>query len=567
MCGALGGFSSVGFNVKKVKKSVEKIIHRGPDNQSLEFFSGERIFLGHTRLSIIDLHIHSNQPFTSNCGRYSLVFNGEIFNFQELKKSCDWYMFKTNSDTEVLLAYYIKYKEKSLNYFEGMFGFCIYDSLEDNFFIARDRFGIKQIYYFNDRKQFVFSSEIKPLLVFKQKKQENLSVLRTFIEKATYDFGEETFFKDIFRLEAGCYLIVDKKTLKVKKTRWYELEKNLTPINMSYEESQEEVKTLFQKSIKKHLISDVDIGLNISGGLDSSILTYFVSKEKPNLATFNQDYKGFSEREWIDENLKTFSFNHHYLQLNADDIAKKIIPTVKMQEEPFGGIAVIGYNSIYEKANQLGIKVILDGNGVDETFLGYSKYLNNVNSSFVDGTGTSTNKLLSDDLLQYSLKECQVNNFINDKKKSLAINDLINTKIPRALRFNDRMSMNYGIELRVPFLDHKIVEFGLSLPTEYLIRKNRTKAIVRDMASQFLSHQVSFAKKRSVQTPQNLWLANGLRYIVEDIINSQSFKERGWYNIDLVKKTYSDYLLSEKSNSFFIWQWINLELWAREFLD
>lgn len=566
MCGIVGGFSFDKFAKEKTKLALKKIEHRGPDNKDSILLDNGTTFLGHTRLSIIDLDEKSNQPFYSNCQRYVLIFNGEIFNYQDLKKKCDWYTFQTNSDTEVLLAYYIKYREKALELFDGMFGFAVYDKEEKSFFIARDRFGIKQLYFFNDGKQFIFSSEIKPLLVFKDEKRENRRVLKTFIETATYDFGNETFFDGILRLEAGHYLTIKKDELTQKKAKWYFFEDRLKTLKISQEEAQEELEKLFRESIKKHLISDVDIGLNISGGLDSSILAYFVSQEKPDLHTFNQDYDGFSEREWIDENLKTFSFNHHYINLNAQDILDRLTNTVKVQEEPFGGVAVIGYSYLYEKIKDLGIKVILDGNGVDEGFLGYEKYLRNINSAFVDGS-SSVNKLNKDFFLATkSITSPSVNFFQGEERvKNLAIKDLLYTKIPRALRFNDRMSMSQGIELRVPFLDHKIIEFGLSLPNTYLINQD-TKKVVRDMASKFLKQKVSNSPKRSIQTPQNLWLANEFKDLVENIITSSSFKERGWFDSNQVKREYNNYLNSYKTNSFFIWQWINLELWAREFL-
>lgn len=566
MCGIVGGFSFDKFAKEKTELALKKIEHRGPDNKDSILLDNGTTFLGHTRLSIIDLDEKSNQPFYSNCQRYVLIFNGEIFNYRDLKKKCDWYTFQTNSDTEVLLAYYIKYREKALELFDGMFGFAVYDKEEKSFFIARDRFGIKQLYFFNDGKQFIFSSEIKPLLVFKDEKRENRRVLKTFIETATYDFGNETFFDGILRLEAGHYLTIKKDELTQKKAKWYFFEDRLKTLKISQEEAQEELEKLFRESIKKHLISDVDIGLNISGGLDSSILAYFVSQEKPDLHTFNQDYDGFSEREWIDENLKTFSFNHHYINLNAQDILDRLTNTVKVQEEPFGGVAVIGYSYLYEKIKDLGIKVILDGNGVDEGFLGYEKYLRNINSAFVDGS-SSVNKLNKDFFLATkSITSPSVNFFQGEERvKNLAIKDLLYTKIPRALRFNDRMSMSQGIELRVPFLDHKIIEFGLSLPNTYLINQD-TKKVVRDMASKFLKQKVSHSPKRSIQTPQNLWLANEFKDLVENIITSSSFKERGWFDSNQVKREYNNYLNSYKTNSFFIWQWINLELWAREFL-
>ena len=575
MCGILGGISQDYFDKNICKLALDKIYHRGPDFQKINFYNQNRLFLAHSRLKIIDLSDSANQPMLSNCLNYEIIFNGEIFNFGELKVKCKEYDFKTNSDTEILLALFIKYGKGMLNMLNGMFAFAIFDKINNEIFIARDRFGIKQLYYTIDKNKFIFASEIPPILKFLKDVKEDKRTIKTYLTTALYDFGEHTFFEDIKRLEAGCYLEFNLNSFNYEINRWYFIEKNINLIENSLEKNSifNKLEELLLDLIDKHLISDVNIGLNISGGLDSSILLSLVKKYKLNLHTFTQEYKGFSEKIWVEKAVQRVGFKQHFVDLNFDDIFDKLNEVVKVQAEPFGGIAVVGYYYLYKLAQEYNVTVLLDGNGIDEIFLGYEKYRliqqNSILSEGVsiDGTKSAKLEVISSDLNNIEAYKIPKVNFFNDSVENVAMGDLLYTKVPRALRFNDRMSMMLSKELRVPFLDYRLVEFAYSLPINLLIDNDNTKAILRKFATKYIPKDVAYAKKRSIQTPQNEWIASKFEPLIEEILNSQSFKNRGWININKAKELFYDYKKSNKANSFFIWQWINLELWAREYLD
>ncbi len=568
MCGILGGASKEAFDINNCNLALNKIYHRGPDFQKINFYNQKKMFLAHTRLKIIDLSDSANQPMVSNCSNYEIIFNGEIFNFKELKTKCIEYEFKTNSDTEILLALFIKYGKNMLSMLNGMFAFAIFDKINNIVFIARDRFGIKQLYYTFNKNKFIFASEIPPILIFLKNIKEDKKTIKTYLTTGNYDFGEYTFFEDVKRLESGCYLNFNLDSFNYKIDRWYFIENNIIENSLSKKEIFNKLDELFLDLIDKHLISDVNVGLNISGGLDSSLLLSLVKKYKLNLHTFTQEYNGFSEKAWIEKAVERVGFSQHFIDLTFEDIFSKLYDVVKIQAEPFGGIAVIGYYYLYELANKYGVTVLLDGNGIDEIFLGYEKYKNNsltFDGISIDGTQNSKIEGISrelDNILTYQIPKID---YFNENVKNSAMTDLLYTKVPRALRFNDRMSMMHSKELRVPFLDYRLVEFAYSLPTNLLIDAENTKLILREFSSKYIPKEVAFAKKRSIQTPQNEWIATKFEPLIIEILNSQSFKDRGWIDVDIAKKLFNNYKKGDKINSFFIWQWINLELWAREY--
>ena len=253
MCGVLGGITTKQFEPMICQNALEKLHHRGPDYQKIKFYKKNDLFFAHSRLKIIDLSNNANQPMVSSCNNYEITFNGEIYNFQELKLKCKNYDFRTKSDTEVLLALFKIYGKDMLDMLEGMFVFAIYDKINNSIFIARDRFGIKQLYYFIEDNTFVFSSEIPPLLSFKQDIKEDLRTIKTYLSTSFYDFSQHTFFKDINRLEPGCYLEFKIATFTYTIKKWYALEKNIILNRKSKEQLFQEMEELLFNLIKKVL--------------------------------------------------------------------------------------------------------------------------------------------------------------------------------------------------------------------------------------------------------------------------------------------------------------------------
>lgn len=605
MCGIVGAFSKRQLDPGKCGKALDLLFHRGPDDQTAKYYEQNRLFFGHTRLKVIDLSNDANQPFVSDCGNYEIIFNGEIFNFKELRKSIEGeFSFRTSGDTEVLLNLYRKHGPDCLKLLNGMFAFAIYDKRERRLFLARDRFGIKPLFYALNEGVFCFASEIKPLLCLTGKSEPDNRMIGTYLATSHCDFSDRTFFADVRQLGAGHCMAFDFEGEAPRISQWYQL--GAAPLDGSISPAgiEELVEETISRSIKRHLVADVAVGLNVSGGVDSSTLIHFASQHLGECHTFTQDFKGYSERPWVEEVTRGLSLHTHFADLGPRKIQDQLQNTVLHQEQPFGGVAVIGYSYLYSLAKKLGITVLLDGNGIDEIFLGYKKYhlehltdqkaedgfsnllreycafwqedeqmaLRRVealakNSSMIDGTAHQGLAAVSGDLRKLEHYEIpQIDTFECGVKNSAA-RDLLRTKIPRGLRFNDRMSMMHSRELRVPFLDYELVELAYSLPTSELLNASGTKAVMRKVLSKSVDRSIAFALKRSIQTPQNDWLADDYRDLVLDVLESDSFRGRGWIDVDKAKDQYQAYLQGDQSTSFFIWQWINLEYWARTFFD
>jgi asparagine synthase (glutamine-hydrolysing) len=608
MCGILGAISlSRQLEYDLFSNSLQLIHYRGPDISCVKAFANDRCMLGHTRLKIIDLNDRSNQPMVSICGRYHIVFNGEIFNFRDLRALLPDHNWKTDGDTEVLLALYSRMGEKMLDLLNGMFAFAIFDELEGDIFAARDRFGIKPFYYADSSGKWIFSSEIPPLLKLIGSAKPDLATIKTYLFDGSYEIGTSTFFDGVSRLEAGCSIRVkigNPSSQCIK--RWYDVGSRFS-VRADYNTAdlQEELDHLLEKVIKRHLISDVPVGINVSGGVDSSLLIHYVSKFHPNIHGFTQDYAfPYSEREWVERATRDTSVNCNFIVQDAADCLMRFESVMRHQGEPFGGIPVIGFAPLYECANSLGVKVLLDGNGVDEIFLGYKKYhladlaqklgtpayepalaeyisfweeprsfiesnleQNRYVGASIDGTIPVHIDAIGSSLQTVEVRMPLLPTSTGSLARDLAMRDLLATKMPRALRFNDRSSMMYGKELRVPFLDHELVEWGLSLPSHILMNHRGTKAPLRELLHRKVSPLLAKAPKRSVQSPQREWMGKEWRPFIESVLDSDSFRQRGWVCPARAKERYKKYLAGDNKNSFFIWQWISLEIWARQFLD
>ncbi len=595
MCGILAVWNPCGDSEHILNKAVLDLKHRGPDVQKTIYLENKKIFLAHTRLKIIDISDNANQPFFSPCGRWVLIYNGEIYNFKEIKIEIgDRWLWKTKSDTEVLLAAWTVWGKGCLNKLIGMFAFIILDNKSSKFILVRDRFGIKPLYKYLTKSFMAFSSEIPPLLRFQKQVSANNNTIRSYLEYGSYDYSEKTFFNGIDSVLPGTITEISLYSNHQKSEKWYDISNNLKPNHMSEEEIILQTEKLISQSILSNLVSDVNIGLNVSGGVDSSMLVRKTIKHLGHADLFTQNYPEYSELPWVQEISEGGTLNVEHLTFQK--INNFLHDTIKSQAEPFGGVFVCGYNSIYKAASLKNIRVLLDGNGVDEIFLGYEKYhqlyvhLSKENKHFkkikkdfldfwgyepkpfrklssIDGSNGIQPTAIHDNLLKTNPHSLPIIDYIDNPIKKLAVEDLLYYKIPRGLRFNDRVSMFHSCELRVPFLDHRLVEFALSIPNNLLLNELGSKVIFRKVLSKFTSNKIAFAKKRSIQSPQREWLSGEWKEMVQNILGSKSFADREWINPKIAKSMYLDYLEGKMNNSFFIWQWINLELWARIFID
>jgi asparagine synthase (glutamine-hydrolysing) len=567
MCGIAGIIGN--YKQEQLLSMLDIQKHRGPDYTGV-YYDSNYAALGHNRLAIIDLSPKSNQPFFDNSERYAIVFNGEIYNYIELKTELQsQYDFKTESDTEVLLATYIIFGSECLEKLNGMFAFAIWDKLDKNLFAARDRFGVKPLNYCIKDNSFYFSSEIKALHVAGIPKIPNEKVWASYFALGSYGMPHETFWEDISQLAGGHYLEYQNGKLTIEK--WYCFEKEVAkqPKNLSYEQAKEKYISLLKESIKLRFRADVPVGFNVSGGLDSSVLLALVqasqtptnegltenSQSKINAYSFYTNNPDYDELPWVEQMLKHTENPLTKVLLQANEVPELSKKIAFQQDEPFGGIPTLAYAKIFEQARKDKVLVLLDGQGMDEQWAGYDYYTQN-NDATIQGVSDSPYKLnmLSKDFLNKAEKPLYPKPF-EDEILNKQFRDLFYTKIPRALRFNDRVSMAFSTELREPFLDHRLVELAFSLPLDYKIRNGITKFMLREIASEYLSNDLVFAPKRPLQTPQREWLADDLKDWVQEKCNSiENSEYANWFNETEIKKEITHYFEGNIQSSFHIWQ-------------
>ncbi|MEN2489826.1 asparagine synthase (glutamine-hydrolyzing) [Flavobacterium sp. B11] len=537
--------------------------HRGPDTTK-KYNDDCFATLGHNRLAIIDLSSQSNQPFIDNSGRYVLVFNGEIYNYIEIRETLkNQYKFKTESDTEVLLAAFIIYGESCLEKFNGMFAFAIWDNQEKKLFAARDRFGVKPFYYSVLNNSLFFSSEIKALHAAEIPKKPNEKVWASYFAFGSYGMPNETFWEDIIQLPGGHFLKYENQNITIKKWYFFEEEVAKQQKKITLKEAKEYYISLLKDSINLRFRSDVSVGFNVSGGLDSSVLLALVNLQENNSRinayTFYTNNSDYDELSWVEKMIAITNNPLAEVLLQANEIPAFTKKMALQQDEPFGGIPTLAYAKIFEKARKDGVLVLLDGQGMDEQWAGYDYYTQK-NDATIQGVENSPYKIkmLSDSFLSKAEKPLYPKIF-DDEILNKQYRDLFYTKIPRALRFNDRVSMMYSTELREPFLDHRLVEFAFSLPLEFKIKDGVSKYILREIASEFLSNDVAFAPKRPLQTPQREWLADDLKEWVNGClktIENSCFSE--WFVKAELEKEFDFYFSGNIQSSFHIWQCISL---------
>ncbi len=577
MCGfsvILNSNKNKSEQLKLIKEMNRSIQNRGPDHSGV--YNDEYIILGHQRLSIIDLSSASNQPMINN--EYVIVFNGEIYNFKDIRSeliSVHNEKFETHGDTEVLLKSYKYWGKDCLKKLNGIFSFAIWNRKKKELFCARDRFGVKPIYYaFQNDGEFICSSEVKGIFAYGKKKSPNYNTLKHYLIQGVYGYNGQTFFEDIFQLQAGHYLYLNSNN-QITVEKYYQLEdsiKNSTKYK-SEMEAYEEYSKLINDSIQLQLVSDVNLGVTLSSGLDSSILFShaLANTNKNDLTaytyTFNDSKydESIYVKDWVAEN------KWRKISCGGSDFFDDIKKLIINQCEPIGGLSLLGVSEIFKTGRTLDDTIVyLCGEGIDEQWCGYDYYqeakkTNLQNISMIQGTNSAINKgILHEDFKQFYEKIIFPTPF-ETNIDNLKFRDLFLTKVPRNLGFLDRISMLYSVEARVPFLDHRLVEASFRLPEKFMLKKNQGKYLLRDWYSQKLPNYATRKTKQFIQSPQREWLGNS-EYI-EDMISSKSFKERSIFNNKEVKKSFKRYKNGVFDNSFFIWQWLNIEIWFQTIIE
>lgn len=547
----------------RLLRMLSSMKHRGPDYTDFKKLKDD-VLLGHNRLGIIDLHASSNQPFVSEDGRYSIVFNGEIYNYLELRSALkNEYTFKTNSDTEVLLQAFREWGISCLDKLIGMFAFAIWDRKEELLFAARDRFGVKPFYYTLKGSTLLFASEIKAFWEAGIHRRRSEKAWASYFVYGDYGAPSETFWEDLKQLPAGHYLLFHAG--KVRVQRWYFFEEIVQSdsekwIESSEEEIVDQIEGLLHESIQLRFRSDVKVGFNVSGGLDSSILLSLIGDAFPynrtiRAFTFYTGDPSYDELPWVQALMGLTNYPLSAVQLRAIDVPSLAEKMAFMQDEPYGGIPTLAYSILFREARQLGTIVLLDGQGIDEAWAGYDYYQTNSESPVQGVTGSPFRPLVLMEDFRRSAEKPSYPTFFKEALQNRQYRDLFYTKLPRALRFNDRASMMYGTELREPFLDHRLVEMSFGLPRDYKIRGNVGKYLLRKVGKKRLPESISYAPKRSMQTPQREWLRKELQEWADTRV--KMFGEVHGIDKPALLKEWDSYVNEGSDNSFYVWQFIN----------
>lgn len=561
MCG-ISGIIGHNCNLPQLESMVKIQHHRGPDAEGY-YLQENEVGLGHNRLSILDLSEAGNQPMKNHVGDLIIVFNGEVYNYLELKEELrSSYPFKTQTDTEVVLAAYQQWGAQCLQRFNGMFAFAIWDTKNKKLFAARDRFGVKPFHYGMMEGDFYFASEIKALWAAGFPKKPNETVWASYLTYGTYGMPNETFWEGIDQLPGGHYLEWEQGNISIHK--WYDFQANVNAIpTLTEEEVKQQWTALAQESISLRFRSDVPVGFNLSGGLDSSLLLALVHRQfthnrKIQAFTFFTGDERYDELPWVEEMIKLTDFPLNPVKLSATEVPELAEKVQWFEDEPFGGIPTLAYSKIFEKARELGTIVLLDGQGMDEAWAGYDYYLKN-SGALVQGSDSSP--VRPECVSPIFRKKAVHPDFpkpFDNELQNLQYRDLFYTKIPRALRFNDRISMMHSTELREPFLDHRLVELAFSLPPEMKIKNGQRKWLARQIAQNYLPGKVSLAPKRPLQTPQREWLAGSLSDWA--VAGVQKFAKSSYSNPSKLAEVWNKFLIGGLDNTFWLWQWINWSL-------
>lgn len=622
MCGIAGIYNfrtSDRVGQGTFNRMVETLVHRGPDSGGT-YLKGP-VCLGHRRLSILDLNPRSGQPMTSSDGRFTLVYNGEIYNYLELRDDLhsDGYSFRTDSDTEVLLALYAKEGEQCVHRLNGMFAFAIWDERERCLFLARDRLGIKPLYYAETSGGLVFASEIKALLALKEVEPKvALPLIDTFMTFG-YVPGSSTLFQGIEKLPAGYSLEIRSQGLKRNQYWNIDYQPNHT---RPTSKTAAELKSLLLDSVRIHLRSDVPVGVFLSGGLDSSAMVALLSEAGvQELKTFCVGYDeggGYDETFYADIVAKHFKTDHHVLHVNPEQFVQFIPEYVWYMDEPVTEAAAI---SLYFVARLLKqhVTVALSGEGADELFGGYDIYrymqwiemfrkipaplrVNVLEVMLAQLRHPKIKKYLS--LAKIPLRERYLgvslhdgaykeqiytsqywdllsksggpsNPYLSwfeqvkdhDELTQMLYSDMKGWLVDDLLIKADKMTMANSVELRVPFLDYRVVEYAATIPSNQKIHHGSVKWILKQALAAQLPKEILRRKKVGFPTPLRLMFQRDLSEYLSDVLLSDRCSDRGYFSSARVEALIAEHVRGVRDHHKVLWQLIVLEEWHRRFID
>ncbi len=626
MCGICGIYNldSASVDSKILEYMAEAIAHRGPDSEG--FFIDQYIGLGHRRLAIIDLSEDAAQPMSTSMDAYTLVYNGELYNYKELRSELIelGHEFKSQSDTEVILRSYIAWGVDCVHRFNGMFAFAIWDKAKQHLFLARDRYGIKPLYYTFTGNAFLFASEQKSLLKHPDVKCD--IDLVTLPEYFTFQniLTDRTFLKDISLFPAGCFttLALGNNNKELNLTRYWDYNFREPQAQVSEHEYLEELDRLFEQAVRRQLVSDVELGCYLSGGMDSGSITAVAARTLPYIKTFTCGFDlhsasglelAFDEREKAEFMSYVFKTEHYEMVLKAGDM-ERVLPQLTWHlEEPRVGQSYPNYYAA-QLASKF-VKVVLAGTGGDEIFGGYPwrYYRAVVNDNFddyIDKYYLFWQRLIPNKLIQAvfkpiwnDVKHVWTRDIFYDVFKKHAHEltkpeDYINhslyfearTFLHGLLIVEDKLSMAHGLENRVPFLDNDLVNFGMQLPvnlklgnlgevvrlnenepgdkTKKFFNKNKDgKLLLRKAMAQHIPKEISEGTKQGFSAPDASWYKGESIEYVKNCLYNNNARIYDFMDQSTVKSLIDEHLSGEKNRRLLIWSLLNFEQWCETYLN
>ncbi len=631
MCGITGiyAFNMVGgFHKVNLAKATEVLSKRGPDAQDI--YHDDHIGLGHRRLSIIDTSSDSNQPFWDDSQRYCLVFNGEIYNYKEIKSDLEQQgvQFRTTSDTEVLLYAYIQYGEECLEKLNGFFAFAIYDKKDRSVFIARDRFGIKPLLYYHDEDKFLFASEMKSLLAYGLEKSLNYTALYQYLQ-LNYVPAPHTMLKGVMKLLPGHSITIRDGSVDVRQ--YYQLKRNTRPVPQEYEDRKKELKRLLTESVQKRMVADVPLGSFLSGGIDSSVIATLASKENPDLHTFSI---GFADEPFFDETsyakavAQKIGTNHTVFSLTNKDLYSHLDNILEYIDEPFADSSAIAVYILSQETRKHAT-VALSGDGADEMFAGYNKhaaFYRMQHQGFAEKlvgalsplwkilpksrSNPLTNKFRQLDRFSRGMKQSPTDRYwswagfvsedkavqilsnssqqkidhqayhshkkelLNSLDRSGDMTAVLETDMKMVLPNDmltkvDLMSMANSLEVRVPFLDHDLVAYVFSLSDDDKIDHNIQKKILQDTFRDILPEELYNRPKKGFEVPLLKWFRNEMKtMIIDDLLADQFIIDQGIFHPKVIKKLKKKLFSSNPGDVHAqIWALVVFQSWWKRYMS
>ena len=593
MCG-ISGFLTKKYNSEHLQKMTDSLSHRGPDADEVFFDETEGIGLGHRRLSILDLSSNANQPYHSNCGRYVMVYNGEIYNYESIAnelKSATGFSKKTNSDTEIILEAFVCWGDNFINKLNGMFALAIWDKHNNELKLFRDRIGIKPLYYYWVDNIFAFSSEIKALtqLITKSKLTVNRNSIYDILHLG-YTPQEFTIFNEIKKVSSGSLLKVNNT--EISTTQFWELNKQIKKETIKDESiAKKGLETKLKSAVEKQMISDVPLGTFLSGGIDSSLVTALAQNiSKSPINTFSIGFKDdkLDESRYAKKVAQEFGTNHHEFLLTERDALEQVDNLLSIYDEPFGDSSSLP-TLLVSKMAKKHVSVALSGDGGDEQFLGYGMYnwakrlnnpiiynlrkpiyntLNLIGDNRIKRGALVINALSKETLKSHIFSQEQgffsaqeINKLLvtptkgNLLQENWTLNRALNPMEDQAL-FDlhyylkedllvkvDRASMHHSLEVRVPLLDHDVVSYTLNIDAQLKYKNGTSKYLLKQVLYDYLPEKLFDRPKKGFSIPLSKWLKTDLKYLIDNYLSKETIEICG-----LVKYSKADNIVTRYLN-------------------